>query len=185
MKLVTLIAVVSLAPLLAQGTLSEHYDTSKRVSFAGTVDAVIMPPGELPVCFLMTVQNSGKSEQWVVAGDALPVLRKAGWRFGPAGQVSPALGGDRSRRRLRGGRYESETSEPLQFKRLASPYSGEFSACVHLQRFLLRRRTQHVANGQRFQLWIGSRAHSRGSAGEIVVRPAQLHVRPKQQPIRS
>jgi hypothetical protein len=37
----------------------------------------------------MTVQNGGTSEQWVVAGDALPVLRKAGWRFGPAGQVKP------------------------------------------------------------------------------------------------
>jgi hypothetical protein len=91
MKLVTLIAVVSVAPLVAQGTLTEHYDTSKRVSFAGTVDAVIIPPAELPVCFLMTVQNSGKSEQWVVAGDALPVLRKAGWRFGPAGQVKPGV----------------------------------------------------------------------------------------------
>lgn len=94
MKLGALIAVLSLAaplPNLAQGTLAEHYDTSKRVTFAGTVDAVIMPPGELPVCFLMTVQNSGKSEQWVVAGDALPVLRKAGWRFGPAGQVKPGV----------------------------------------------------------------------------------------------
>lgn len=46
---------------------------------------------ELPVCFLMTVQNSGKPEQWVVAGDALPVLRQAGWRFGPAGQVKPGI----------------------------------------------------------------------------------------------
>ena len=94
MKLGALIAVLSLAaplPILAQGTLAEHYDTSKRVSFTGTVDAVIMPPGELPVCFLMTVQNSGKSEQWVVAGDAFPVLRKAGWRFGPAGQVKPGV----------------------------------------------------------------------------------------------
>jgi hypothetical protein len=91
MKLVTLIAVVSLAPLLAQGTLSEHYDTSKRVSFAGTIDAVIMPPGELPVCFVMTVQNGGKSEQWVVAGDTFPILRKAGWRLGPAGQVKPGV----------------------------------------------------------------------------------------------
>ena len=88
-----LIAVLSLAalPVLAQGMLAEHYDTSKRVSFAGTVDAVIIPPGELPVCFLMTVQNSGKSEQWVVAGDAFPILRKAGWRFGPAGQVKPGV----------------------------------------------------------------------------------------------
>src|SRR5687767_15727001 len=94
MKLGALIAVLSLAapqPILAQATLSEHYDTSKRVSFAGTVDAVIMPPGELPVCFLMTVQNSGKSEQWVVAGDTLQVLRKAGWRFGPAGPVKPGI----------------------------------------------------------------------------------------------
>ena len=33
---------------------------------------------QLPVCFLITVQNGGKSEQWVVAGDPLPVLRKAG-----------------------------------------------------------------------------------------------------------
>lgn len=92
MKLGALIAVLSLAaplPILAQATLAEHYDTAKRVSFAGTVDAVIVPPGDLPVCFLMTVQNSGKSEQWVVAGDALRVLRKAGWRFGPAGQVKP------------------------------------------------------------------------------------------------
>src|SRR5687768_12118413 len=91
MKLGALIAVVSLAPLLAQGTLSEHYDTSKRVSFAGTIDAVIMPPGELPVCFLMTVQNSGKSEQWVVAGDTFPALRKAGWRLGPGGPVKPGV----------------------------------------------------------------------------------------------
>ncbi len=91
MKIVTLIAVLSLAPLLAQGTLAEHYDTSHRVSFAGTVDAVIMPPGELPVCFLMTVQNNGKSEQWVVAGDVIRVLMKAGWRFGPAGQVKPGI----------------------------------------------------------------------------------------------
>lgn len=94
MKLGALIAVLSLAappPNLAQGALAEHYDTSKRVTFAGTVDAVIMPPGELPVCFLMTVQNSGKSEQWVVAGDALPVLRKAGWRFGPSGHVKPGV----------------------------------------------------------------------------------------------
>ena len=89
MKLVTLIAVVSVTPLLAQGTLSEHYDTAKRVSFTGTVDAVIIPPGELPVCFLMTVQNSGKSEQWVVAGDTFSILRKVGWRFGPTGQVKP------------------------------------------------------------------------------------------------
>ena len=91
MKIVTLIAVLSLAPPLAQGTLSEHYDISKRVSFAGTIDAVIMPPGELPVCFLMTVQNSGKSEQWVVAGDVIRVLMKAGWRLGPAGQVKPGI----------------------------------------------------------------------------------------------
>jgi hypothetical protein len=48
-----------------------------------------MPPGEWPVCFVMTIQNSGKSEQWVVAGDTFPVLRKAGWRLGPAGQVKP------------------------------------------------------------------------------------------------
>lgn len=94
MKLGALIAVLSLAvplPILAQGTLAEHSDTSKRVSFAGTVDAVIMPPGELPVCFLMTVQNSGKSEQWVVAGDVIRVLMEAGWRFGPAGQVKPGI----------------------------------------------------------------------------------------------
>jgi hypothetical protein len=91
MKLVTLIAVVALAPLLAQGTLAEHYDTSKRVPFAGVVDAVIMPPGDLPVCFLMTVQNGGKSEQWVVAGDTFTVLRKAGWRFGPTGPVKPGI----------------------------------------------------------------------------------------------
>ncbi len=91
MKLGALIAVVSLAPLLAQGTLAEHYDISKRVSFAGTIDAVIMPPGELPVCFLMTVQNSVKSEPWVVAGDTFPALRKAGWRLGPSGQVKPGV----------------------------------------------------------------------------------------------
>lgn len=94
MKLGALIAVLLLAaplPILAQGTLAQDYDTSKRVSFSGTVDAVIIPPGEMPVCFLMTVQNSGKSEQWVVAGDALPVLRQAGWRFGPAGQVKPGI----------------------------------------------------------------------------------------------
>jgi hypothetical protein len=86
----TLIAVLSLASLslLAQGATAD-YDTSKRVSFTGTVDAVIMPPGELPVCFLMTIQNGGKSEQWVVAGDTFQVLRKAGWRLGPAGQVKP------------------------------------------------------------------------------------------------
>lgn len=89
MKLDVLIAVLSLLAPLAQGPLADHYDTSKRVSFAGTIDAVIMPPGELPVCFVMTVQNSGKSEQWVVAGDAIRVLMKAGWRFGPAGQVKP------------------------------------------------------------------------------------------------
>jgi hypothetical protein len=92
MKLGALIAVLSLVappPLLAQGTLTDDYDTSKRVSFTGTVDAVIIPPAALPVCFVMTVQNRGKSEAWVVAGDALPVLRKAGWRFGPAGQVKP------------------------------------------------------------------------------------------------
>lgn len=94
MKLGVLIAMLLLAaplPILAQGTLAQDYDTSKRVSFAGTVDAVIIPPRELPVCFLMTVQNSGKSEQWVVAGDAFPVLRQAGWRFGPAGQVKPGI----------------------------------------------------------------------------------------------
>jgi hypothetical protein len=94
MKLGALIAVLSLAtppPNLARGTLAEHYDTSKRVTFAGTVNAVIMPPGELPVCFLMTVQHSGKSEQWVVAGDVIRVLMKAGWRFGPAGQVKPGV----------------------------------------------------------------------------------------------
>jgi hypothetical protein len=94
MKLGALIAVLSLAapvPILAQATLAEHYDTSKRVSFTGTIDGVIIPPGELPVCFLMTVQNGGKPEQWVVAGDAFAVLRKAGWRFGPAGQVKPGV----------------------------------------------------------------------------------------------
>ena len=91
MKLGVLIAVLSLVAPLAQGPLADHYDTSKRVTFTGTVDAVIMPPGELPICFLMTVQNSGKSEQWVVAGDLFPVLRKAGWRFGPAGQVKPGM----------------------------------------------------------------------------------------------
>ena len=95
MRLGALIAVLSLAaplPILAQGTLAEHYDTSKRVSFAGTVDAIIMPPGELPVCFLMTIQNSGKSEQWVVAGDTFPALRKSGMasrpsRAGEAGRI--------------------------------------------------------------------------------------------------
>ena len=89
--LITVLLLVAPLPALAQGTLAEHYDTSKRVSFAGTVDAIIMPPGELPVCFLMTVQNSGKSEQWVVAGDAIRVLMKAGWRFGPAGPVKPGV----------------------------------------------------------------------------------------------
>lgn len=92
MKLVMLIAVVLLAAppaVLAQGTVD--YDTSKRVSFSGTVDAVILPPGELPVCLLMTVQNNGKSEQWVVAGDTFPALRKAGWRLGPTGQVKPGV----------------------------------------------------------------------------------------------
>ena len=90
MKLGVLIAVLSLAtlPTLPQETLAD-YDTSQRVSFTGTVDAVIMPPGELPVCFLMTVQNSGRSEQWMLAGDAFRILRKAGWRLGPAGQVKP------------------------------------------------------------------------------------------------
>ena len=91
MKLAVLIAVLSLAAPLTQGTLADHYDTSKRVSFAGTIDAIIMPPGELPVCFVMTIQNSGKSEQWVVAGDTFPVLRKAGWRLGPSGQVKPGV----------------------------------------------------------------------------------------------
>ena len=89
MKLGVLIVVLSLAAPLAQGTLADHYDTSTRVSFAGTIDSIIMPPGELPVCFVMTIQNSGKSEQWVVAGDTFPVLRKAGWRLGPSGQVKP------------------------------------------------------------------------------------------------
>lgn len=54
MKLGVLIAMLLLAaplPILAQGTLAQDYDTSKRVTFAGTVDAMIMPPGELPVCF--------------------------------------------------------------------------------------------------------------------------------------
>lgn len=91
MKLGMLIAVLSLAAPLGQGTMADHYDTSKRVSLAGTIDAIIMPPGELPVCFVMTIQNSGKSEQWVVAGDTFPVLRKAGWRLGPAGQVKPGV----------------------------------------------------------------------------------------------
>lgn len=91
MKLGLLIAVLSLAAPLAQGTLADQYDTSRRVTFAGTIDAIIMPPGELPVCFVMTIQNSGKSEQWVVAGDTFPVLRKAGWRLGPAGQVRPGV----------------------------------------------------------------------------------------------
>lgn len=91
MRLGVLIAILSLAAPLAQGLLADHYDTSKRVSFAGTIDAIIMPPGELPVCFVMTIQNSGKSEQWVVAGDTFPVLRKAGWRLGPAGQVKPGV----------------------------------------------------------------------------------------------
>jgi len=92
MKLWTLIAILAAQlPMLTQGALSENYDTSKRVSFAGTVDAVIMPPGELPVCFLITVQNNAKSEQWVVAGDVIRVLMKAGWRFGPAGQVKPNM----------------------------------------------------------------------------------------------
>ena len=93
MNLRALIAVVLLAPVptLAQGPLADYYDSSKRVSFAGTIDAIIMPPGELPVCFVMTIQNSGKSEQWVVAGDTFPVLRKAGWRLGPAGQVKPGV----------------------------------------------------------------------------------------------
>ena len=89
MKLGVLIAVLSLAAPLAQGMLADHYDTSKRASFAGTIDSIVMPPGELPVCFVMTIQNSGKSEQWVVAGDTFSVLRKAGWRLGPAGQVKP------------------------------------------------------------------------------------------------
>ena len=91
MKLGVLIAVLSLPATLTQGTLADHYETSKRVSFAGTVDAIIMPPGELPVCFVMTIQNGGTSEQWVVAGDTFPVLRKAGWRLGPAGQVKPGV----------------------------------------------------------------------------------------------
>ena len=94
MKPGALIAVLLLAaplPTLAQGTLAEYYDSSKRVSFVGTVDAVVMPPGELPVCFLMTVQTSGRSEQWVVAGDTIRVLIKAGWRFGPAGQMKPGM----------------------------------------------------------------------------------------------
>ena len=94
MKVGGLMAMLLLAaplPILAQGTLAQDYDTSKRVSFAGTVDGVIIPPGDLPLCFLIAVQNSGKSEQWVVAGDALQVLRKAGWRFGPAGQVKPGI----------------------------------------------------------------------------------------------
>jgi hypothetical protein len=91
MRLGVLIAVLSLAAPLALARLADHYDTSKRVSFAGTIDAIIMPPGELPVCFVMTIQNSGKSEQWVVAGDTFAVLRKAGWRLGPAGQVKPGV----------------------------------------------------------------------------------------------
>lgn len=91
MKLGVLIALLSLAVPLAQGTLADRYDTSKRVSFAGTIDAIVMPPGELPVCFVMTVQNGGQSEQWVVAGDVIRVLMKAGWRFGPAGQVKPGV----------------------------------------------------------------------------------------------
>jgi hypothetical protein len=43
------------------------------------------------VCFVVTIQNSGKSEQWVVAGDTFQALRKAGWRLGPAGQVKPGV----------------------------------------------------------------------------------------------
>jgi hypothetical protein len=91
MKLGALIVVLFLAAppsILAQGTLAD-YDTSKRVSFAGTIDAIIMPPGDLPVCLVMRIQNGGESEQWVVAGDTFTVLRKAGWRLGPAGQVKP------------------------------------------------------------------------------------------------
>ena len=91
MRLGVLMAVLSIAAPLAQGTLADQYDTSKRVSFTATIDAIIMPPGELPVCFVMTIQNSGNSEQWVVAGDTFAVLRKAGWRLGPAGQVKPGV----------------------------------------------------------------------------------------------
>lgn len=91
MKLDLLIAVLSLVAPPVQGTLADLYDTSKRVSFAGTIDAIILPPSELPVCFVMTIQNSGRSEQWVVAGDTFPVLRKAGWRLGAAGQVKPGV----------------------------------------------------------------------------------------------
>lgn len=91
MKLGVLIAVLSLTASLGQRTMADQYDTSKRVSFAGTIDAIIMPPGELPVCFVVTIQNSGKSEQWVVAGDTFQALRKAGWRLGPAGQVKPGV----------------------------------------------------------------------------------------------
>ena len=93
MKIGVLVAVLSLPATLAQETLADHYDTSKRVSFSGSIDAIIMPPGELPVCFVMTIQNSGKSEQWVVAGDTFPVLRKAGWRLGPAGHCRSSARG--------------------------------------------------------------------------------------------
>lgn len=47
MKLGVLIAAFSLTASLGQRTMADHYDTSKRVSFAGTIDAIIMP---LPSC---------------------------------------------------------------------------------------------------------------------------------------
>jgi hypothetical protein len=70
--------------------LAKNFDTSKRVILKGQVDVTLVPPGDVPVILMLTVREAGnKTTRWVIAGDKMSVLVKAGWRFGPSGLIKP------------------------------------------------------------------------------------------------
>jgi hypothetical protein len=71
------------APPAAQRQAAAEYDTSSAVILRGTVHGVLAPPGGLPVCILLRIEQlDGRLQAWVVAGRTIQVMRRNGWRFG-------------------------------------------------------------------------------------------------------
>jgi hypothetical protein len=74
-------------PPSAQGSVADHFDTTKPIALKGKHAGLFAVP-DRPAYLLIDVQDgSGKIERWAVQGSSMSVLLKAGWNLGRGGPV--------------------------------------------------------------------------------------------------
>jgi hypothetical protein len=79
----TMALFLATAPVFAQDSVADKYDTKKTVTLTGTVNRMWFAPN-IPFCIVLHIkENDGKIQKWVVAGDSASALKSAGWAFGP------------------------------------------------------------------------------------------------------